>query len=137
LDSRNTDVLKVPSTVVVPAGALRATFTADATTIRFSTTVTVSAAYAGVNSLAAVTVGPPELVANFTVTSESRGSSDVCVIVPTLTGIKMDCVLDASSSRGFPTKYRWTMRNGDKSTTWTSSEPSSRPPADCGVLSGG
>ena len=136
LESRNTDALKVPPTVFVPQGALRATFIADATTIRFSTAVTVNATYAGVTTSATLIVRPPELVADFKVTSESRGS-DVCVMVIAGAGIRMDCALDARASRGFPTRYQWTMRNGDKSTTWTSTEPSSRPPADCSVLSGG
>jgi len=136
LESRNTDALKVPPTVTVPEGSRSATFTADSATIRSSTAVTVSASYAGVTTLATLTVRPPDMVADFKVTSESRGA-DVCVTVPSGLSIRMDCALDARGSRGFPTRYQWTMRQGDKSTTWTSTDPTSRPPADCSVLGGG
>ena len=137
LESSNKDVLKVPSTVVVPAGSLRATFMAESATIRFSTPATVDATYAGVKQQATVTVGPPEIIANFSVISESRGA-DACAVVATgAGGTRMDCLFDGSASGGFPTRWRWTLRNGDKSEAWVSTEASTRPPIDCSVLGGG
>ena len=137
LESSNLDIVKVPSSVVVAAGQIRNTFVVASTTIRFPTPATIEARYAGVGLKATITVGPPELTAVFSVTSDSRGA-DICVIVATgAGGTRMDCVLDAKESRGFPSRYRWTMRNGDKSVSWQSSDSNTRPAVDCSVLDGG
>jgi hypothetical protein len=49
----------------------------------------------------------------------------------------MDCTFDGSQSTGFPGRWRWTMKNGDKTLAFTSSDPVTKPPADCTFLGGG
>jgi hypothetical protein len=135
LESSNRDIVKVPGFVIVPAGARNATFVATTATIRLPVVATIEASYGGVRRQATLAVGPPDITANFTVTSESR-AADNCVIVDV--GVtQLDCLFNGSGSTGFVTRWRWTLRNGDKSLSWTSSEATTRPPYDCGVFSGG
>jgi hypothetical protein len=131
LESTNTDVLRVPSSVTIPAGTAVATFTAATSTIRSPTNVTVSAVYGSTSLQFSVVVGPPTLEAIFTVTSDSRGS-DACAAQ----GGMMDCILNGRASSGFPSRWRWTMRHSDKSLSWTGSEGETRPPFECSFLEG-
>jgi hypothetical protein len=131
LESHNTDVLRVPSTVTVPAGTAITTFTATTSTVRFNTPVTIGAVY-GSNSLqTTINVTAPRLEAIFSVTSSSRGS-DACAAVSSA----MDCSLDGRPSTGFPSRWRWTLRHSDKSQSWTASEGDTRPAFDCSFLGG-
>jgi hypothetical protein len=58
LSSSNTGTARVPSSVTVPAGATRATFTVNTSTVFFSTSVTISASYGGITLTANLTVSP-------------------------------------------------------------------------------
>ena len=62
LASGNTAIATVPATVMVPAGATSATFTAATKAVTSSMTINISAAYSGVTETGALTVtSPPPL----------------------------------------------------------------------------
>jgi hypothetical protein len=56
LSSSNTGAARVPSSVIVPAGATSATFTVNTSFMVFSTSVTISASYRGDTRTATLTV---------------------------------------------------------------------------------
>jgi hypothetical protein len=58
LSSSNTAAARVPSSVMVLAGATSATFTVSTSAVAASTTATISAAYRGVTRTASITVAP-------------------------------------------------------------------------------
>jgi hypothetical protein len=58
LSSNNTTVARVPSSVMVAAGATSATFTVSTSAVASSTTVTISGTYGGATRSASLTVAP-------------------------------------------------------------------------------
>ncbi len=94
----------MPASATVPAGSTTVTFNVDANSIGNSTSVTISATYAGVTrtSTLAVTITPPR--ASFTVSGSSAGAG-ACVLVED--GRQMDCRLDASASQGQLVTWIW------------------------------
>ena len=58
LSGNNTAAARVPSSVIVPAGATSATFTVSTSSVAASTTATISASYGGVSKSATLTVTP-------------------------------------------------------------------------------
>jgi hypothetical protein len=136
VESSNTDVAKVPANVSVAAGQTTNTFSIDTGTVRNATTVTISARYEGVTKTVDLTILPPPLSAQFSVTSVSRGS-DACAIID-VTG-RIDCVFDASGSTGFVATYFWTLSIAGKDFKLNIPEgtPLFTPTTDCSNLSGG
>jgi hypothetical protein len=136
LTSSHPDVMQVPPTVTVAAGANSATFRVGTSTVSTDTQTTITASYAGVTRSASLTVLPPALEANFTVTSPSRGN-DACDIVSA--GGAVDCVFNARGSRGIVSRYHWTLRIG--STELAFSVPDDQgeltPSTTCGFLGNG
>jgi hypothetical protein len=68
LASSNGTVASVPPSVTVAAGATSASFTVTTTPISVSTTVNISATYAGLTKTAALTVMPPATTDTVTIT---------------------------------------------------------------------
>jgi hypothetical protein len=60
LSSGNAGVVSVPASVLVPAGATSASFTATTGSVTSSTSVTITASYGGVTRTATLTVNPPQ-----------------------------------------------------------------------------
>ena len=77
LTSSHTATVMVPTSVTVPAGATTGKFTATTSAVGTSTTVTISASYAGVAKSAALTVNPPGQAAALTVTATGRSGERV------------------------------------------------------------
>jgi hypothetical protein len=136
VESTNSDVAKVPANISVAAGETSNSFAIDTSTVGAPTTVTISARYEGVTMTAALTVRPPPLVPNFSVTSPTRGG-DACGI-STAAGA-VDCQFDASASSGFIATYRWTLTLAGKELNLNMPEGSAvfSPATDCTFLSGG
>lgn len=136
VESSNPDVAKVPTNVSVAAGETTNSFAIDTSTVRSPTTVTISARYEGITMTAVLSVLPPTLVPQFSVTSTSRGSDACAITAPAGT---LDCQFDASGSSGFIAVYRWTLSMGSKELSLTQSEgaPVFTPLTDCNFLSGG
>ena len=124
LTSDNPTAVKVPVSVTVAAGSRSATFLVDTATVETSTTVRITASYAGASMAAIVTVMPPPVVASFNVRSQSRGLG-ACVVE---SGAQdFDCFLDGSSSTGFVTSWIWTYRMGTATLGHTSQASNSHP----------
>jgi hypothetical protein len=136
LSSGNPDVVQVPANVTVAAGSTTATFRIGTSTVNSNRVVTIQATYAGVTKSAPLTVLAPSLVPNFTVTSSSRGA-DACDIVNSSGAI--DCVFNASTSRGFVARYLWTMKVGSTETSFSAPDDQSTvtPTTTCGLLGNG
>jgi hypothetical protein len=83
-----------------------------------------------------LTVLPPPLSPQFTVTSVSRGT-DACAIIDVAGTV--DCVFDATSSTGFVATYFWTLVVAGKEFTLNvpESTPAFTPATNCSMLSGG
>jgi len=92
--------------------------------------------HAGVTKSAPLTVLAPALEANFTVTSPSRGT-DACDIVSS--GGAVDCVFNASGSRGFVARYLWTMKVGSTEMSFFTPDEQAAvtPNTNCGLLGSG
>jgi hypothetical protein len=76
LASSNGAVASVPPSVTVAAGATSASFTVTTTPVSVSTTVNISATYAGLTRTAALTVAPPMTTDTVTITlAQYRASS--------------------------------------------------------------
>ena len=137
LSSSVVDTARTPASVTIPVGSNSATFSISASTTSRVRTTVISATYAGVTRTAPLTVNPPGLEAGFYV---MRGGLPVggqaCAIV-NASG-RLDCYLDATGSRGFPSRYYWTVRNGSGDVSFTTTTPGVNPiPIDCNLLSGG
>ena len=109
LSSSNTDVVRVPANVSIPAGSTSANFTVDVPTVETNTNVTVSGTYSGVTKTGTVTVTPTPVEARFTVISRTRGEN-VCVVDES--DGHMDCEFDARGSFGAIASYSWKLRIG-------------------------
>jgi len=134
LQSGNTNVAKVPSSVTVPAGQKTATFVVDTSTVPSSTQVTLQATYQSVTKLFVLTVRPPALTARFKITSPSQGTNG-CNVVNA--GGAIDCVFDASASGGFVANYIYTIKVGSTETTFTDPSTTLTPGTICANLQGG
>lgn len=136
LSSGNPDVVQVPANVTVAAGSTSNTFRIGTSTVGTNSVVTIIATYAGVTKSAPLTVLPPALAANFTVTSSSRGT-DACDIVSS--GGAVDCVFNASGSRGFVARYLWTMKIGSTELSFSAPDDQATvtPTTTCGFLANG
>jgi hypothetical protein len=136
LSSGNPDVVQVPANVTVAAGSSSNTFRIGTSTVSTNSVVTVIATYAGVTKSAQLTVLPPALAANFTVTSASRGT-DACDIVTSAGAI--DCVFNARESRGFVARYLWTMKIGNTELSFSAPDEQAEvtPNTTCGFLANG
>lgn len=136
LETNNPDVAKVPSNISIAAGETTATFRIETSTVRTATTVVIEAKYLGVAARADLIVTPPGLNANFRVVSASRGEGR-CVI--TTAAGAVDCVLDASTSTGFVSNYRWTLGLGSNELVINQPDgvPAFTPATTCGFLAGG
>jgi hypothetical protein len=122
--SDNPTVVKVPASVTVPAGSRSANFLVDTATVETSTTVRITASYAGASMAATITVMPPAVVASFNVRSQSRGAG-ACVVEQD--AADFDCFLDGSSSTGFVVSWIWTYRMGTATLGHTSQVANSHP----------
>jgi hypothetical protein len=136
LSSGNPDVVEVPGSVTLAAGSTSGTFRIGTSTVSTERVVTITATYAGVSKSAQLTVLPPALEANFTVTSPSRGT-DSCEIVTG--GGAVDCVLNARSSRGIVSRYHWTLKIGSTELAFSRSDDQAEvtPTTECGFLGNG
>ena len=132
LDSLNSDVAKVPSTVTVAAGSRTATFTVDTATVPVDTQVTVQANYLNVAKNAVLTVRSPALLPQFSVSSPSKGNG-ACSIVDASGAI--DCVFNATASTGFISNYIYTLRIQNKETVFNGGGTYT-PVTECSMLSG-
>ena len=133
LDSSNTDVAKVPSSVTVAVGSRTGTFLVDTSTVAERTVVTIGAQFEGVRQTNTLTVLTPVLTPRFTVSSDSKGSN-ACSIIDG--SGNTDCRLDASGSGGVIGQFLYTFDvEGD---TLTMNTPSTTASADttCSLLSG-
>ena len=133
LDSNNTDVAKVPSSVTVAVGSRTGTFLVDTSTVAATTVVTIGAQFEGVRQTNTLTVLTPQLTPRFTVSSDSKGSNACSIINGSG---DTDCNLDASGSGGVIDQFLYTFDvEGD---TLTQNTPSTTARADttCSLLSG-
>jgi hypothetical protein len=115
LSTADRDVARPTSaTVTVAAGATRATFNIETTTVAVSQDVQITARYLNVaiNVILRVTIPPP--VARFTITGTARGD-DKCKL--TNSSADNDCSLDAHTSSGVPRFYRWSYAIGSTENT--------------------
>ena len=135
LQSGNTEVAKVPSSVTVPAGEKTATFKVDTSTVPLPVQVTLQATYLSVTKLFVLSVRSPALVARFTVTSASKGTNACSVIDSSGTN---DCVFDSTASSGFIADHIWTLKVGSTETTFTGGGGNAyTPPTSCAAFQGG
>jgi hypothetical protein len=136
LSSGHPDVVQVPASVTVAAGSSSNTFRIGTSTVSTTLVVSIAATYAGVTKSSALTVLPPALEPSFTVTSPSRGN-DECGIVSG--GGAVDCVFNATGSRGFPARYHWTMKIASTEMSFSAPDEQSQvtPNTTCGFLSNG
>lgn len=134
LESKDTDIVKVPATVTVPVGATSATFTVDTATVPTTVGVELTATYLTVSRSAMLTVRSPALEARFSVSSASQGNN-ACAITNSSGGV--DCTLDATQSSGFIAQYLWTFKVGNNESTFVASTPTFVPPTACSQLNGG
>ena len=136
LSSGNPDVVQVPANITVAAGLTSNTFRIGTSTVSSNAVVTIIATYAGVTKSAPLTVRPPALTPNFTVSSQSRGT-DACEIVNS--GGAIDCVFNAGGSRGFVARYLWTMKIASTEVSFSAPDQDSQvtPTTNCGFLSNG
>jgi hypothetical protein len=132
LESRVVDAARTPRDVTVPEGSTTATFVITAPTVGRTMTTEIFATYLGVSRRATLTVGPPQLEANFTF--GFGNSNNLCYIKDALG--HLSCQLDATSSRGFPDLYHWTLKHLDKEIKLTTAEGAIEAPTDCNFLSG-
>jgi hypothetical protein len=130
LASSVVDAARTPASVMIPGGSTSATFTASSPTVGRELRTIISATYLGVVRTATLTVGPPVLEAVFTTT---WGGSR-CYIANAAG--RLNCSLDASESRGFPTFYNWTLDNNGKTVKLTTRVPVIDAPTDCDFLGG-
>ena len=124
MSSGDPAIVKVPATVTVAAGSRSATFLIDTSTVVVSTTVTITASYAGTAMSSTLTVTPPPLSAAFVVRSPARGLG-ACVIEENTQDF--DCVLDGSASQGFVDAFIWTYTVGTNTLGHTSRDSGSHP----------
>jgi hypothetical protein len=134
LESSNTDLAKVPANVTVAAGSTTNTFTIDTSTTRDRATIVIRAVYLGVARTTNLVVTPPPLEPNFTVRSPTRGD-DACGVLNANGAV--DCVFDASTSRGFPAQYRYEFNFRDEKFEENSSSVTFTPALLCGFLNDG
>jgi hypothetical protein len=120
--SDNPNVVKVPASITVAGGSRSAVFMVDTATVAASTTVRITASYAGTAMSAVLTVTPPALVPSFVVRSRSRGAG-ACVVDEN--SQSLDCVFDGSGSQGFVSAYLWTYTMGSRTQQQTSNSPNS------------
>ena len=136
LTSGNTAAASVPASITIPSGATSGTFAVSTQAVTASTPVTITASMGGATQTATLTVtppAPPALVANFVVTSASRGSN-ACVLASG--GNEIDCEFDARTSTGTITEYRWEYLVGAARDDQNTPNPVLRPRAGCGFLGG-
>lgn len=122
--SSNPNIVKVPATVTVAAGSRSATFLMDTSTVQTSTTVTITASYAGATMAATLTVTSPPLSAAFVVRSPARGVG-ACVMAESTE--EFDCLLDGSASQGFIDSWIWTYTVGTNTLGHISKDAGSHP----------
>ena len=106
LSVTRSDIVKIPSSVLVPQGATSATFVMDISTVPTRTNVPVTASWEGVTVFRPLTVTLPIPRAAFRVTSPTLGE-DACVL--NNGGLLLDCRLDASPSDGRIVQWFWTL----------------------------
>jgi hypothetical protein len=104
LVSSNAGAVQVPASVTVPAGMTSVAFTVNTSTVSTPVSSIITASYAGATRSTSLSVQPPALVANFTVTSPVKGA-DGCVLGPETD--EVDCALDARGSTGFIEHWIW------------------------------
>jgi hypothetical protein len=136
LETTNTDLAKVPSSVSIAAGETSTTFAIETSTVRTPTTVTIEARYLGVAVRATLTVVPPAVQPQFKVVSPTVGE-DACAITSAAGAV--DCVFDASRSTGFVSQYRWKIAVAGNELTINMPEgtPAFTPATTCALLAGG
>lgn len=134
LESKDTDIVKVPATVTVPEGATSASFTIDTATVPTTVVVELTASYLTLSRSVMLTVRAPALEARFSVSSASEGNN-ACAITNG-TG-SVDCTLDATQSSGFIAQYLWTFKVGNNESTFIATTPTFVPPTACSQLNGG
>ena len=136
LSSSNVDVARVPSSLTVSAGATSAAVQVSAPTISSNVTATISASYNGVTRTASVTVTPPSLAPVFRVsyTGIAGSGTDLCFI-DSPSG-SLSCRFEADQSRGFPTRYLWTISVGNNRREFSSTGATVTPETTCSFFTG-
>ncbi len=122
--SSNPAIARVPASVTVASGSRSATFLVDTSTVLASTTVTITASYAGTAMSSTLTVTPPPLSAAFVVRSPAKGAG-ACVIEESTQ--EFDCILDGSASQGFVDAWIWTYTVGTATLGHTAKDAGSHP----------
>lgn len=137
LSTGDPSVATTPSSVRVPEKDTTATFTITTTTVRTPSTAPITATYGTAVRSATLTVLPPPLSPAFNVYMQGVGyrGFDVGCNVKNAAG-EVDCVFDASTSRGFPTKYIWTLKVESRDITFTTTVPELNPPTTCALFEG-
>jgi hypothetical protein len=130
LSSDNTDVVKVPATVMIPGGSRSTSFLIDTASVGAARTVRITASYSGGSMSTTLTVTPPKalaLNASFVVTSRTKGAG-ACVVDGGTR--QLDCVFDATPSQGAIDAYLWTYTMGSMTLSYSapSNNASSNPP---------
>jgi hypothetical protein len=136
LSSSKVDVARTPATVTVAAGETSATFSIDAPTVTDTGTTVITASYGTLNQTATLTVRPPGLVAAFRVlySGQAGSGSDVCMISSPDGSVV--CEFDGSQSRGFPTRYHWTMRVAGNQREFSTTSERVTPQTGCSLFVG-
>ena len=131
LTSSKVDVARTPATVTVTAGASSATFPITTATVGNASSTVIGASYQGVTQTATLSVRPPGLTAAFKV---YKVVADFCQIVDSSGAV--DCIFDASASRGFPTRFLWTVTVAGNRLEFSSTRNTVTPSTTCGLFAG-
>lgn len=130
------DPVAVPPAVLVPQGALSATFDVSTRAVGGAIAVTVGGSYAGVSKSATLSVqpaaSPSAAIASFGVSGTS--GSDTCVLVNG--GNSLDCTFNGSSSTapGTIVAWNWSYSVATTIVQTTSGPVLTMPVANCGLL---
>lgn len=130
------DPARVPPTVLVPAGALSATFEVSTRAVGGVIATIVTGTYAGLSTSAALSVLPaavsPVAIAGFGVSGTS--GSDTCVLIDA--GNSLDCTFNGSSSSapGTIVEWKWSYSVATAMMQTTTGPLLATPPADCSLL---
>jgi hypothetical protein len=138
LSTGNPAVATTPVSVRVPEKDTTATFTISTATVRTLSSTPITATHGTAVRSATLTVLPPPLSPAFKVYRQGVGYQgfdiEVCTVKNSVGEI--DCVFDASLSRGFPTKYIWTLKVESRDITFTTTVPELNPPTTCALYEG-
>lgn len=124
----NNAAVTVPGSLAIASGSTTGTAPVTTTSVPAATNVSITGSLGGTSQTTTLTLEPTP-VARFTVVSPSRGP-DACQLAA---GGVADCDLNggASTGSGAIQRWNWTLKIGAQQSTFTTTTPTTRPPAGC------